>query len=429
MGSLIFLALIIILVSGLIAYVGDLVGRKMGRKRLSLLGLRPRHTAIVISVGVGMLIALLTLTTLLIINKSIREAFLTLDQVKADLRTQTQELQKTERDLQSAKGDFALASRDLSSTRQQLTGSQKKLHYSMGQLRGKQRELALTNSNLRKIKVTLHLKQGEINNYNSRLSNEASNKYARMQKNNLAWKYIASQMVFSPLSFAHGQEILSGLIPGTGGDAVRRAYLAKFFAAAERVVRQRCTYLDKDFPALLFLAGNKDDLNYIDNKAAIDKLLARIDKLAAKEGVVIHLASINNVPSDGFAFVAVNSIDLAPNVPVYGTGDTVAMVEMDVDANTPAAEILGNLADTLLRVKLPAALRAKHMLPITRRFDPAHPDKVPEAYMPAVSWNELTAAVEKAKGYRGKIQLIARSHADVTMYGPLRIDLDVEQAP
>ncbi len=75
MSSMFFLTLIIVFVSGLIAYIGDWIGRKMGRKRLSLFGLRPRYTAIVISIGMGMLIAALTLTATFAVNKHVREAF------------------------------------------------------------------------------------------------------------------------------------------------------------------------------------------------------------------------------------------------------------------------------------------------------------------------------------------------------------------
>lgn len=49
--------LFLLAVSGLIAYSGDLLGRRMGKKRLSAFGLRPKHTAIVFTIGSGVLIA------------------------------------------------------------------------------------------------------------------------------------------------------------------------------------------------------------------------------------------------------------------------------------------------------------------------------------------------------------------------------------
>ncbi|MEN6521317.1 MAG: DUF3084 domain-containing protein [Armatimonadota bacterium] len=62
----------LVAVSGLIAYLGDLLGRRMGKHRLTLFGLRPRHTAVVVTTITGMLIAGLTFATLIATSSSIR---------------------------------------------------------------------------------------------------------------------------------------------------------------------------------------------------------------------------------------------------------------------------------------------------------------------------------------------------------------------
>ena len=51
---------VLIIVSGLVDFIGNLVGRAIGRRRLSLLRLRPRHTAELITVVTGMLITVVT---------------------------------------------------------------------------------------------------------------------------------------------------------------------------------------------------------------------------------------------------------------------------------------------------------------------------------------------------------------------------------
>lgn len=63
----------LILVSGFIAYFGDLLGRRMGKKRLTLWRLRPRHTAIIVTTITGMLISALVLFTLLAVNTQFRK--------------------------------------------------------------------------------------------------------------------------------------------------------------------------------------------------------------------------------------------------------------------------------------------------------------------------------------------------------------------
>ena len=45
-------------IAGGVAYVGDRVGHQVGRKRLTLFGIRPRYTSTIIAIATGMIIAL-----------------------------------------------------------------------------------------------------------------------------------------------------------------------------------------------------------------------------------------------------------------------------------------------------------------------------------------------------------------------------------
>ncbi len=54
------------LAGGVAAYWGDRVGQAVGKKRLSVFGLRPKYTSRVVAVATGVLIVLFTLTTLII---------------------------------------------------------------------------------------------------------------------------------------------------------------------------------------------------------------------------------------------------------------------------------------------------------------------------------------------------------------------------
>lgn len=77
----ILLILTILLASGLIAVVGDRVGYRIGKKRLSWFHLRPRHTAIVVAVITGVTISALTLATLLLLNRSLVDALFNYNRV------------------------------------------------------------------------------------------------------------------------------------------------------------------------------------------------------------------------------------------------------------------------------------------------------------------------------------------------------------
>ena len=52
--------IIIALMGGLIAYMGDKLGTKIGKRRMSLFGLRPKHTSIIVTIVTGLLVAAAT---------------------------------------------------------------------------------------------------------------------------------------------------------------------------------------------------------------------------------------------------------------------------------------------------------------------------------------------------------------------------------
>ncbi len=65
--------LIMILAGGLVALMADKLGRTLGKKRLTLFGLRPRHTATMITVLAGMLIPFITVLFVALVSKDVRD--------------------------------------------------------------------------------------------------------------------------------------------------------------------------------------------------------------------------------------------------------------------------------------------------------------------------------------------------------------------
>ena len=52
------LILVMVITGGLIAFIGDRIGTRVGKRRLTLWGLRPRYTSIIITI-LGILIAVM----------------------------------------------------------------------------------------------------------------------------------------------------------------------------------------------------------------------------------------------------------------------------------------------------------------------------------------------------------------------------------
>lgn len=78
---------VLVLVGGIIAYLGDKIGMKVGRSRLSLFGLRPKHTSVIITICTGIIIAGASIATLTIASQDVRTALFHMKEIKEALAT------------------------------------------------------------------------------------------------------------------------------------------------------------------------------------------------------------------------------------------------------------------------------------------------------------------------------------------------------
>ncbi len=83
----------VIIFSGLLALLGDRVGMKVGKKRLSLFGMRPKYTSMVITVLTGFFIAGLTLMILSLFSDYAHTAIFRLKEIRDELAATTNQVQ------------------------------------------------------------------------------------------------------------------------------------------------------------------------------------------------------------------------------------------------------------------------------------------------------------------------------------------------
>lgn len=89
--ALIFL--LVAVLAGGIAMLGNQLGRKIGRRKMTVFGMRPRHTSIFITTVTGSLIACLTLALAMVFSQDVREYVL-------DRQVRVEKLEKRESELQ-----------------------------------------------------------------------------------------------------------------------------------------------------------------------------------------------------------------------------------------------------------------------------------------------------------------------------------------
>ncbi len=81
---------------GVIATVGDRIGMKVGKSRLSLFNLRPRQTATLVSVATGMLASFSTLMLMIALDSQLRKGLFQLDDIQQELAEAQTDLESTQ---------------------------------------------------------------------------------------------------------------------------------------------------------------------------------------------------------------------------------------------------------------------------------------------------------------------------------------------
>jgi len=132
----------VVVLSGLIAYIGDRIGMKMGKKRVSLFGLRPRYSSIIITIVTGILIAVLSVTILLAVYSELRQALFNINDVLTRLEYLNEEL--ADRDQQLTAKDKKLAAKDqeLSELQQKIEAREKEIAKKEAEIEAREKEIA-----------------------------------------------------------------------------------------------------------------------------------------------------------------------------------------------------------------------------------------------------------------------------------------------
>lgn len=110
-GWLLILSLLVL--GGVLSTLGDRLGSRVGKARLSLFNLRPRDTAVLITVLTGSLISALTLGLMVSVSERLRTGLFQLDQLEGRLRSSRQALQASITQLSRSQGDLQRSQADL----------------------------------------------------------------------------------------------------------------------------------------------------------------------------------------------------------------------------------------------------------------------------------------------------------------------------
>ena len=108
-GWLLILSLLIL--GGILSTLGDRLGTRVGKARLSIFKLRPKSTAVLITVFTGSIISAISFAIMVAFNSQLRVGLFELEDIQAKITEREEELRKLEKDLYALRsGDVVISS-------------------------------------------------------------------------------------------------------------------------------------------------------------------------------------------------------------------------------------------------------------------------------------------------------------------------------
>ena len=393
----IMLIVVLVLTGGVIAFIGDRLGSKVGKKKLSLFGLRPRHTSILVTIITGILITTVTFGILAIASKDVRTALFGMNKLKEELNEKQSMLEEAsgalvnvKNDLNTTKEEYAKSKKDLEETQEDLEIAQQAaelLRQEQVALQNRNQELWSDNQTL------IEHNQSLAENNQFLLANNESLKAdnLELEKTNNDLQEGIENIRERPIIYRVGELLASGVIKKTDDPVKIQNDLNQIIALANSKIIDR-----------LGTEGSKDGvwIYPIEYQKAMDRL-----KQAKGDTVIRLIVAANLVKGDP----VLTELEMHPNRVVYQENEFVYQKIYNVPIDGSNSEML--ISNFLRNVNMTAINNGILPNPLTGTVG-------------VINGNQIYAIEKALAENRGKDVLIsAFAAADTEVLGPLRLHI------
>ncbi len=118
---------VLVILGGVIAYIGDKIGMTVGKKRLTLFGLRPKHTSILVTIITGIVISTLSLTVLTLASQDVRTALFGMEELKTQLVSLARAVDEKDEELEDVQDKYDGLTREIAAKEDRLVDLQHEL--------------------------------------------------------------------------------------------------------------------------------------------------------------------------------------------------------------------------------------------------------------------------------------------------------------
>ena len=324
-GWLLILALLAL--GGVLSTLGDRLGSLVGKARLSLLGMRPRRTAVLITVLTGSLISAISLGLMLLVSERLRTGLFELDRLEQRLQTSRSQLSRSNSQLASSRLEVARAEQGK---------REAQTRFEQAQARA---------SKLRQELAPLLAQRNQLELERSRLSQEVKGRDAEIRRTEAELAQVRRRISAGAQEL---KDLEGNLIALRRGDVVLSSGQT---LASAKVTLERPEQAKEVITALLQQANLNAFRRVLPGQPADRQILlvpkndiSKLEGLLAKPGSwVVSILSAANVLRGERQVLAFP--DLRPNRPVVKAGEVLASttIEGDLTALEPVSRRLNLL--------------------------------------------------------------------------------------
>ncbi len=267
------LVLMLVVIGGIIAFIGDRIGMKIGKKRLSIFGLRPKHTSMLITVITGIVVAATSVLVMSIVSQDVRTALFRMHEIQATLASTQDQLstafsQLTTKEEELIRGEARV---------KELQGELDSLTAKIGGLSTELEKVQEERAKAQKDKETLEEESKALETLIGDLTKEANELYEFI---GLMREFLEG-LQLSDITYRSEEIILATVMDGKEESDSIREDIAEFLQQANRLALGRKARIEgSDDEAIIF---------FVDNLESI------AEKIAGAGGpVVIRLVSATN---------------------------------------------------------------------------------------------------------------------------------------
>ena len=392
------LILVLALMGGLIAYLGDKLGSKIGKKRLRLFGLRPHDTSVVMTIVSGMLVAALTITVLTIASKEVRTALFGMKQMRAEIASLTATRDKANEELsaQSAKINeldqkISEATQAAEQARQQKAAAEAQMKDAQAQMQQAQADLGQLQARYAEASTRLQEAQEQVR--------QAEAARDQLQQDVKSLEDTAKKLREGIVAvreghvvFRSGEILYSGVLKSGQSEENTQKQLQEFLNQANIQVAGRIG-VDPSTPVIWL------------SREAVENAASNLEK--AKGDMYVRVCAAGNILSGE---VVVSRLEMVGDKVVYPEDTLILTQSITVDPNS-------NESDLALMAFLKAVNRAA-------QADGVIPNPI-TGDVGAITSTELSNASEKIRSLGGKVVITAKARRDITVAGPVLLDLEI----